>query len=196
MRNANGNHKTAEKFNITFNNASRSIPRGEIKRIIQNLDSSKKKYFNIIPSTTSTRHLTDLEFERVIEPRWTSNRCYLSGKCIRSCKKKAIQRGFGQNLIYLSENCDFCGRCVDVCPSGSWMAVRKGWAVWIGGKRGRYPLNSINVAEFVPDDEVPDIIERTYKWYRKNATKNERFGDTLREGGLTSLNHYIDNVFI
>ncbi len=70
------------------------------------------------------------------------NLCILCGRCIRACQEKRgahildfIHRGprtlvgtaFGMN--HLEIGCQFCGACVDVCPTG---ALRERYSMWAG----------------------------------------------------------------
>ncbi len=70
------------------------------------------------------------------------NLCVLCGRCIRACGEKRdahildfIHRGpqtlvgtaFG--LTHLELGCQFCGACVDVCPTG---ALRERYSMWAG----------------------------------------------------------------
>lgn len=70
------------------------------------------------------------------------NLCVLCGRCVRACQEKRdahildfIHRGpqtlvgtaFG--LSHLEIGCQFCGACVDVCPTG---ALRERYSMWAG----------------------------------------------------------------
>ncbi|KPK68697.1 hypothetical protein AMJ87_11530, partial [candidate division WOR_3 bacterium SM23_60] len=70
------------------------------------------------------------------------NLCILCGRCVRACQERRdahildfIHRGpqtlvgtaFG--LSHLEVGCQFCGACVDVCPTG---ALRERYSMWAG----------------------------------------------------------------
>jgi dissimilatory sulfite reductase (desulfoviridin) alpha/beta subunit len=63
--------------------------------------------------------------------------------------------------------------------------ARKGWLVRVGGKHGRHPLISYEIAKFVSDEECFSLIEKTLEWYQKNGEGRERIGATIDRLGLT-----------
>lgn len=79
------------------------------------------------------------------------NLCVLCGRCIRACKEMRhngvlafVQRGSETivgtafNRSHLETSCEFCGACVDVCPTGALADKRSKW-------------------EGVPDQSVPSV---------------------------------------
>ncbi|MBI4668537.1 MAG: (2Fe-2S)-binding protein [Elusimicrobia bacterium] len=64
------------------------------------------------------------------------NLCILCGRCVRACKKgviKFMQRG-SQAIVdtapgtsHVEAECEFCGACVDHCPTGSLVERKRRW---------------------------------------------------------------------
>jgi len=50
------------------------------------------------------------------------------------------------------------------------------------------------VARFVPDELVPEIIEKTIEWYKTNGVRGERIGLTLRRVGVESYLEFMKPV--
>ncbi len=68
---------------------------------------------------------------------------------------------------------------------------KKGWLVRVGGKHGRHPIYSYEIAQFVSDKNCFSVIERTIDWYQANAKGRERIGTTICRLGLSN---YLDEV--
>ena len=93
-----------------------------------------------IPFEFSYRNLEIEKFDPFFERDY--NLCILSGRCVRMCQEV---RGAGildfqhrgpetivgtaYNLSHLETGCQFCGACVDVCPTG---ALRDRYSKWLG----------------------------------------------------------------
>lgn len=71
------------------------------------------------------------------------------------------------------------------------VAARKGWLVRVGGKHGRHPIHSYEIAQFTSDEECYPLIEKTLEWYQANGEGRERIGAIISRLGLS---RYLDKV--
>ena len=135
----------------------------------------------------------DLGFQAQGEPEVDLDACIHCTLCAKVCEK-VCARGKGQPAIvmdkdkkpvYRKENCYFEGDCVRVCPVSAWKTKKVGFKVYIGGKVGRFPRFGTEIAEFVEERKISNIIENAVKYYKKIANKGERFGEALDRTGLT-----------
>jgi dissimilatory sulfite reductase (desulfoviridin) alpha/beta subunit len=91
--------------------------------------------------------------------------------------------------------CIWCGDCIRACPTEAWKAKRYGQIVRIGGRHGRHPMESFEVYKFLPDELIPDVIEKTIEWYNANGIRGERIGTTLKRVGLGKYMEFMADTF-
>ncbi len=132
----------------------------------------------------------DLGFQGMVEPELVEELCNSCGLCITSCEEKALTLVDNLPVRDISR-CIYCGDCIKVCPLDAMVAVRKGWLVRVGGKHGRHPIYSYEIAQFVSDEECSLLIERTLEWYRSNGEGRERIGAVIIRLGLS---RYLEEV--
>ena len=89
------------------------------------------------------------------------------------------------------DKCIHCGDCVKVCPVDAMVSKRTGWLVRVGGKHGKHPYFSYEVANFLNDEQVYELIEKSLYWYQENAIGRERIGAAIERLGL---DRYMDDV--
>ncbi len=132
----------------------------------------------------------DLGFQGMAEPELLSEMCNACGLCVSICGEKALTM---VNSLPVRDyrKCIYCGDCIKVCPIDAMIEGRKGWLIRVGGKHGRHPIYSYEVAQFVSDEECYRLIEKTVEWYQANAEGRERIGATIVRLGLPK---YLDEV--
>jgi len=137
----------------------------------------------------------DLGFQAQGEPEVDLSKCIGCTLCARVCEKvcsrgkrePAIIMGKNKRPIYRKKNCFFEGDCIRVCPVNAWRVKRRGFAVYIGGKIGRFPKFGIKIADFVDEKQISKIIKNTISCYNKIAEKGERFGEALERQGIEKI---------
>lgn len=107
--------------------------------------------------------------------------------CSRGKKQPAIVMDDNKRPIYNKENCFFEGDCIRVCPVNAWKVKKVGFAVYIGGKVGRFPKFANKIADFVDENQIPKIIRNTIYCYNRIAEKQERFGEALERQDLEKI---------
>ena len=138
---------------------------------------------------TRTREM-DLGFQAMIESELLNDVCNGCELCVAVCDEQSL--AMIGNLPVRNENtCNHCGDCIKVCPIDAWKPRRKGWLVRVGGKHGKHPYFAYEVAQFITDEQVFQIIEATLEWTQKNCIGRERLGIAIKRTGLQK---YIDEV--
>ncbi len=112
--------------------------------------------------------------------------------CVRACRFEAIGKVGGR--IRISEECSYCGQCIDVCKSDVLKAGKTGFRVLAGGKEGSTVMFGEECASFVDDFEVLEKIEKVLNHYQEKAMlrpgssrKKERLGEVIRRLGLEAF---------
>ncbi|MBI4267366.1 MAG: 4Fe-4S binding protein, partial [Chloroflexi bacterium] len=146
--------------------------------------------FSGCPIDCARSREADLGFQGIVEPDLENDLCNACGLCITACEEKALTMVNYLPVRDLSK-CIYCGDCIKVCPVDAMKEKRKGWLVRAGGKHGRHPLFSYEVAQFVQDENVYPIIEKSMTWYQANGNGRERIGAAM---GRVGLNKYLDEV--
>ncbi|MBI4295385.1 MAG: 4Fe-4S binding protein [Chloroflexi bacterium] len=132
----------------------------------------------------------DLGFQGIVEPRLAPDLCNGCSLCVKGCEEKALTL-VDKLPVHDTSKCTYCGDCVKVCPVDAMLIARKGWLARVGGRHGKHPLYSYEVARFLSNKDCMSLIAKTLEWYRANGQGRERIGATI---GRLGLNKYIDEV--
>ena len=132
----------------------------------------------------------DLGFQGVLEPELIEDECNGCELCVKGCEERALTMD-GDLPVRDWNKCIHCGDCVKVCPVDAMVSKRTGWLVRVGGKHGKHPYFSYEVANFLNDEQVYALIEKSLYWYQENAMGRERIGAAIERLGL---DRYLDDV--
>jgi len=136
----------------------------------------------------------DLGFQAMVKPELRPERCTQCTLCVRACDDDALRMAEDGLPVREASKCISCGDCIKVCAFDAMVAKRVGHAVYVGGKHGKHPHVAYPLAEFVPDDQVPNVIRQTMAWYRAHGRPGERIGTTLDRVGLDSYRRTLREV--
>lgn len=133
---------------------------------------------------------SDLGFQGMVEPKLLQDICSGCGICASGCDENALK--MVNDLPQRDLNrCNQCGDCIKMCPLEAMVESRKGWLVRVGGKQGKHPIYSWEIAQFVSNEQGLALVEKTASWYQANASGRERIGAALLRLGLP---RFIDEV--
>ena len=132
----------------------------------------------------------DIGFTGIVEPELSKGLCNGCKLCVVSCEEKALKME-GVIPVRDANKCNYCGDCIKVCPVDAMLAKRKGWLIRVGGKHGKHPYYSYEVAQFATDEQGYALIEKTLPWYKANANGRERIAAVIERFGLAK---YLDEV--
>lgn len=134
----------------------------------------------------------DLGFQGVMEPVLKEDDCNGCELCVKACEEFALHM---ENDLPVRDwdKCVYCGDCIKVCPLDAMVSKRVGWLARVGGKHGKHPYFAYEVANFLNDEQVYSLIEKTTEWYQQHGIGRERIGSVIERLGLDK---YIDEVVV
>jgi dissimilatory sulfite reductase (desulfoviridin) alpha/beta subunit len=129
----------------------------------------------------------DLGFVGMVEPGLDCDVCSACGLCVATCREGALTSSEDHRPVIDHTACSGCGDCVRVCPASAMRAQVIGLAVYAGGKHGRRPRIADHVADLLPQELVPDVVERTLGWYASHGRRGQRLGYVIEEIGAANF---------
>lgn len=128
----------------------------------------------------------DLGIMGRLKKSFLKENCNYCGLCAQVCPVGAIKVDKKKEVvIFDSQKCIGCGDCVYSCPTNAWQKDEEGFAIFVGGKMGKFPALGIKVFDFIDTkDKVFEIIKKTLEFYKKEGKPGERFRDTLDRVGI------------
>ncbi len=147
------------------------------------------------PNSCAKPQENDLGFIAQAEPEVDLNLCTSCTLCAKVCEQVSARAGkpaaiimdTNKKPVYRKELCFFEGDCIRVCPVDAWKIKQVGYAVFLGGKVGRFPMFGNKVAEFIREEAIPKIIQNTIEVYNRVANKGERFGEAIKRLGIDEV---------
>ncbi|MHB9094417.1 MAG: 4Fe-4S dicluster domain-containing protein [Eubacteriales bacterium] len=138
------------------------------------------------PNSCAKPQENDIGLAGAVEPVLCAEKCVGCGLCQRVCPNQAITMADGKPKIDKSK-CLREGSCISSCPTDAWQENRRGYLLYAGGKIGRKPRLGQVVAEFIPENEVTEGVEKVLKAFAVLGQQGERIADTIARVGVRAF---------
>jgi anaerobic sulfite reductase subunit C len=148
------------------------------------------------PNACSQPQIKDVGIIGANEVEVTAEPCTLCHLCVDTCIEGAItiKQSEERPEIYY-DRCVRCGKCAQVCPSGTLVTSHKGYRVLLGGKLGRHPRLGEELPGLYSEEEVVRILEECLRFYKKNSKHGERFAEIYSSGETVDLQSLHPHIF-
>jgi len=132
------------------------------------------------PNACSQPQIKDIGIIGACAPHVTEEACTLCEACVYSCNENAVALNTERECPEIDATlCLYCGKCIEVCPTGTLLEGKKGFRVQLGGKLGRHPQLAKELPGIYTEHQVIDIVKDCIRFYKQHSQHGERFGQVL-----------------
>ena len=140
------------------------------------------------PNACSQPQIKDIGIIGACSPAITDEPCTQCEACVEACKENAIVLDTEKECPQIDASlCLDCGKCMQVCPTGSIAEGIKGFRVQLGGKLGRHPRLARELPGIYRERQVLEIVKDCLHFYKQTSKHGERFGQLLQSSDFTEM---------
>jgi anaerobic sulfite reductase subunit C len=140
------------------------------------------------PNACSQPQIKDMGIIGAAEPVITEEPCTLCQLCVETCAENAVSLKDTEDMPEIDYGqCVRCGKCIDVCPTGTLATGHRGYRVLLAGKLGRHPRLAEELSGIYQEDEVVGILEGCLDYYKKRSKHGERFAEVCQDAKSLGL---------
>ena len=140
------------------------------------------------PNACSQPQIKDIGIIAACPPQLTEAPCTLCEACVDACKERAITLDSAEEYPQIDfSRCLYCGKCMQVCPTGTISQGAKGFRVQLGGKLGRHPQLAKELPGIYSEHQVLQIVKDCLDFYTQNSQHGERFGQILTSADFEKI---------
>ena len=133
------------------------------------------------PNACSQPQIKDIGIIGACTPEITAEACTQCEACVDACKEDAITLNTAEECPQIDyARCLDCGKCMQVCPTGTIAEGAKGFRVQLGGKLGRHPHLAKELPGIYSEQQVLEIVKDCLSFYKQTSKQGERFGQILK----------------
>ena len=132
------------------------------------------------PNACSQPQIKDIGIIGACSPKLTGEACTMCEACVDTCKEDAITLDAESECPVIDyAKCLHCGKCMQVCPTGTITEITKGYRVQLGGKLGRHPRLAEELPGIYSENQVLEIVRDCLKFYKETSKHGQRFSQIL-----------------
>ena len=140
------------------------------------------------PNACSQPQIKDIGIIGACSPELTDETCTMCEACVDACKEDAITLDAENECPAIDySRCLYCGKCMQVCPTGTIAEGAKGYRVQLGGKLGRHPRLAKELPGIYSEEQVLEIVKDCLKFYKANSRRGERFSQILTPADFNDI---------
>ncbi|UCD78019.1 MAG: 4Fe-4S binding protein [Desulfobacterales bacterium] len=140
------------------------------------------------PNACSQPQIKDIGIIGACSPKLSDEPCSRCEACVDACKEDAITLDGGAECPQIDyDRCLHCGKCMQVCPTGTIVEGAKGYRVQLGGKLGRHPQLARELPGIYSEQKVIEIVRDCIRLYKQRSRHGERFGQILTSHDIDEL---------
>ena len=140
------------------------------------------------PNACSQPQIKDIGIIGACSPQLTNEPCTQCEACVEACKEDAIILDPEKECPRIDFSlCLYCGKCMQVCPTGTIVEGTKGFRVQLGGKLGRHPRLAKELPGLYSEAQVLAIVKDCLNFYKQNSNHGERFGQLLQPSDFKEM---------
>ncbi len=140
------------------------------------------------PNACSQPQIKDIGIIGAGTPRLTAASCSQCEACLDACRENAII--LEGDPIYPQvdfSRCLHCGKCIQVCPTGTIVEGATGFRIQLGGKLGRHPRLARELPGIYSHQQALQIVAACLRFYKQHSRHGERFGQILSPAVFKTL---------
>jgi len=140
------------------------------------------------PNACSQPQIKDIGIIGACAPQLTTEPCSRCEACVDACREDAIcldSDAESPRIDYA--RCLNCGKCMQVCPTGTIGEGARGFRVQLGGKLGRHPRLARELPGIYSEQAVIEIMRDCIRIYKQRSRHGERFGQILTDTDFAEL---------
>jgi dissimilatory sulfite reductase (desulfoviridin) alpha/beta subunit len=147
------------------------------------------------PNACSRPQIVDLGLIGARRPRISDEDCTQCQACVDVCQERAISMSDTTGIPVIDfDRCLSCGKCLNVCPTGTLQEDRLGYRILVGGKLGRHPRLGKELAGIYSKEGALKAVDRSLDFFQKHCRRGERFGEILERTGFNGFEDEIEPV--
>lgn len=140
-------------------------------------NSSLKAAISGCPNSCSQPQIQDIGIVGYRKPKVIDGKCIQCGLCGQSCVLDLIEIDSEARIEI--DSCIGCGKCIEVCPSGSIVELEKGYRILVGGRLGKLPQLAKTYVEVTSLEDLEFYLRRLIKNFEKCLKEGIRFSDLV-----------------
>ncbi len=138
------------------------------------------------PNACSQPQIKDIGIIGACVPEITQTPCSQCEACVEACREQAVSLS-DESPVIRFDRCLSCGKCIQVCPTGTLGDGVKGYRVLLGGKLGRHPQLARELPGVFSEDAVLSIVKDCLSFYRTRSKGGARFSEILSEKAFEEI---------